>query len=117
MASAHHLAKVFLLAVTTGPNGQPFASLDIPRARLTALVTGQFESIETSDGLVQISSQNGDTAYGFAPARNLDRADLASIAARVLAQLDTCTTVAQARAKYLAPRARSSRPDFTGLCP
>lgn len=92
MADKHTLRKVFLRAVITGPNGLPLASLDVAKARLTQLVLGQFTAIADSGGLVQISSQIGDTAFGFATAKDIDQATIVSIAEDALEAIEQLET-------------------------
>lgn len=114
MASTHELVKTFIRAATTLPNGQPVGDLALATARLNQLILGQYESVITSDGVTQVSSQVGDTAFAFQVDRELSRAGLLAIAERALELLETCSTVAQARAAFLR-RTTTTSPDFSGL--
>lgn len=103
------LVKAFLREATEGVDFVPLSTVAAVHARLRTIQTGHFATATGSDGLVQVSSTIGATAFSFAVPTKLDRAQIVEIAETALELIEGKTTVAEIRA--LLVRIKTSRSD------
>lgn len=109
MGASWILVKAFLRHATEGDDFAPLSDVTAVYQRLRTIQSGHFTTATESDGLVQVSSTIGNTAFSFAVPSKLDRAQIIEIAETALEMIEGKTTVAEIR--ELLVRVKTTRTD------
>lgn len=112
MSSRWKLVQTFIREATEDANFAPVADIATAYATLRTIQRGTFETVTNANGMMQVSSQIGETSFSFTLPEGFTPSDITEAAETAL-QLINGKTVAQARA--LLVRRKTTRANFRNI--